>query len=63
MMKANLDKGFDQDGMETLIKLGFAPPTQILQDHVNKEIDVLVYDAEIKENHSVVKKGVHQHRK
>ena len=39
-LKSNLDKGFNKDEIETLIKQGFAPPLQIMEDHINDEIDI-----------------------
>lgn len=46
-MQFNMDKGFDKNEIETLIKRGFAPPSKILQDHVSKKLDIYEYNAEI----------------
>ena len=47
-MTSNLDKGFNKEEMETLGKYGPSPPSEILEDHVNDEIDDHIdeYDAE-----------------
>lgn len=39
----NLDKGFHKNEMETLIKQGYAPPSQIMEDQINDEIDIDEY--------------------
>lgn len=45
MMKSDLDKRFDKNKMETLIQQRLAPPSQVLQDLINKKIGINEYDA------------------
>ena len=42
-LSANLDKSFNKDELETLIKQGYAPPSQIMEDQINDEIDIDEY--------------------
>lgn len=46
----NLDKGFHKNEMETLIKQGYAPPSQIMEDQINDEIDIDEYISDIGEH-------------
>ena len=41
MMKSDLDKGFDKDEIETLMKYNLPPPSQILQAHINKKLTLM----------------------
>ena len=46
---SNLDKGFNKDEVETLTKQGFAPPSQIMEEHSNDEVDLEEYDKGVAE--------------
>lgn len=48
-LMANLDKGFNKNERESLMKQGYAPQSQVMEDHINDEVDLDEYNSEIGE--------------